>query len=107
MNRELRKLYKQTLKEKWLPLLKEWNKKQEISSLYSIRNKCAFCYEAGMCSMCSVCKINHKICDDFGKQGYYRNRKFMDSDPKSYLKEMIRLLKIEKFKCLFKRNKKK
>ena len=58
---------------------------------------------------CELCKINPKICGDYGSMGFYSiicNRTTTSFDTKKHLKKMVRLLKIEKFKCIFKKNKK-
>lgn len=106
MNKELRELYKRTLDEKWIPLLKKWHEKPDLIEYdKELTQKCPFCYETldnrGNIQ-CHECKINPKICCDHGRGGYFDSFvKF--SNYGKYLKKMIRLLKREKFLCLFKK----
>ena len=106
MNKELRELYKRTLDEKWIPLLKKWHEKPDLIEYdKELTQKCPFCYETldnrGNIQ-CHECKINPKICCVWGRGGYFAG--FVKaSNYGNYLKKMIRLLKIEKFKCLFKK----
>lgn len=109
MDENLRNLYKRTLKKKWIPLLKSWNKFHSTSKLFviGINNRCPFCYDIALLDgtlHCERCKINHKICDNFGKRGYYNGANHLEFiNTTKFLKRMIRLLKIEKFKCIFKK----
>ena len=103
MNRELRSLYDKCLKDKWLPLLEEWKKSHDLDLLrcMGIGHHCTFCYECN--NRCHNCKINPVICNS-GGLGYYGQYSIRCNSTGTYLKKMIRLLKQEKFKCLFKRS---
>jgi len=107
MNRELRELYRRTLDEKWIPLLKEWHEKHDlIGTELKLAQRCPFCYEASnnhsYFKQCYECKINPKICCLWGRGGYFA-KLVRASNYGKYLKKMIRLLKIEKFKCYLKK----
>lgn len=110
MNRKLRELYRKTLDEKWILLLRKWHEKPDlIENDKELTQKCSFCYETldnrGNIQ-CHECKINPKICCDQGRGGYFANL-VIASNYGKYLKKMIKLLKREKFKCLFKKSGKK
>ena len=102
MNKELRSLYDKCLKDKWLPLLKEWKKTHDKAILYEMGLgwRCAFCHECN--EYCKRCKINPEICNTGGAFGYYGLTSIQINFTEKYLKEMIKRLKREKFKCLFK-----
>lgn len=107
MNKELRELYRRTLDEKWIPLLKKWHEKPDLIKLDNeLTQRCPFCYEASnnhnYSIQCYECKIDPKICCLWGRGGHFANL-VRASNYGKYLKKMIRLLKIEKFKCIFKR----
>lgn len=118
MKKHTRKLYNETLKNKWIPLLKRYKKEQD-DYFYELRGwikqRCSFCFDVHSplynkdgSIECERCKINPEICSDYGKKGFYSTihsiiHRDSASDMRKYLKKMIKLLKKEKFKCIFKR----